>query len=456
MSAMATKEPSFTVGIEEEYLLVDKDTRDLAQEPPAELLAKCEEALRGQVSPEFLRSQIEVGTCVCKSMQKARDQTRPISRAHGRPHRRRVRPGADRRLDPSLRPLVRTSSTPTGALPRASPRDLAAASARRLVICGMHVHVGIEDDELRIDLMNQARYFLPHLLALSTSSPFWQGEDTGLKSYRLAAVRRAAAHRRCRTASRATSEYERDLELLVRNGLIEDATKIWWDLRPSARFPTLEMRITDVCTRIEDGVAIAALYRCILRMLYRLRRANQSWRHLPARSSCAKIAGARSATASSKAWSISARASGAIPRSARGAVRSYRRGRRLFRLRARGGACAHHRATRDERRPSACVLRRGAEAGRQRSGGADRRGRRHHRGDHDGTRRFEFDSASCLTCLLVRLKRAGHAAIDIECGTGDIGGLVGCKEQSRVGDVLRRTEAPKRCLREQRLGDHRI
>jgi len=144
----------------------------------------------------------------------------------------------------------------------------------------MHVHVGVAGDDLRIDLMNQARYFLPHLLMLSTSSPFWQGEDTGLKSYRLAIF-----HELPRTGLpqrfESYGEFQRTVDVLVRNGVIEDATKIWWDLRPSGRFPTVEMRVTDVCPRIEDALSIAALYVCITRMLYRLRRANQKWRFYP-------------------------------------------------------------------------------------------------------------------------------------------------------------------------------
>ena len=144
----------------------------------------------------------------------------------------------------------------------------------------MHVHVGIEDQELRIDLMNQVRYFLPHLLVLSTSSPYWEGEDTGLKSYRLALIQELP---RTGLPGRLDGwdEYQRIVDVLVGAGAIEDASKIWWDLRPSARFPTLEMRITDVCTRLADGLAVAALYVCICRMLYRLRRANQSWRTYP-------------------------------------------------------------------------------------------------------------------------------------------------------------------------------
>ena len=150
-------------------------------------------------------------------------------------------------------------------------------AARRLLICGMHVHVGIDDDELRIDLMNQLSYFLPHLLALSCSSPFWLGHDTGLKSYRLTifdALPRTGVPERFAS----WAEYERHVDILRDAGLIEDATRIWWDLRPSGRFPTLETRIMDVCTRLHDTVALAALLTCILRMLWRLRTRNQRWR----------------------------------------------------------------------------------------------------------------------------------------------------------------------------------
>ena len=132
-------------------------------------------------------------------------------------------------------------------------RDLQALG-RRLVICGMHVHVGIEDPELRIDLMSQAAYFLPHLLALSTSSPFWQGEDTGLKSYRLA-VFDELPRTGLPEIFDSWGEYQRHLKVLIKAGLIEDGSKLWWDMRPSARFPTLELRVTDACTRLEDALA---------------------------------------------------------------------------------------------------------------------------------------------------------------------------------------------------------
>ena len=274
---MAIKEPSFTIGIEEEYLLVDRNTRDLAQEPPAALLAKCEEALRGQVSPEFLRSQIEVGTRVCTSVQEARDQLVHLRSTVGQI-------AAEFGLAPiasSTHPFAQWQSQHHTDKERYNvlAEDLQHV-ARRLVISGMHVHVGIEDEELRIDLLGQAAYFLPHLLALSTSSPFWQGAQTGLKSYRLSVFdelpRTGIPHQ-----FTSWSEYARTVELLIHAGLIQDATKLWWDLRPSARFPTLEMRVTDICPLVDDSIAIAALYLCILRMLYRLRRQNQRWRHYP-------------------------------------------------------------------------------------------------------------------------------------------------------------------------------
>src|SRR5208282_2214265 len=155
-------------------------------------------------------------------------------------------------------------------------RDLQGVG-RRLVICGMHVHVGIPDDDLRIDLMSQVSYVLPHLLALSTSSPFWRGANTGLMSYRVA-VFDELPRTGLPEQFDSWGEYQRHVRVLVDAGLIEDASKLWWDVRPSARFPTLEMRITDICTRLEDAIAIAALYRCWLRMLWRLRRDNQRWR----------------------------------------------------------------------------------------------------------------------------------------------------------------------------------
>ena len=271
---MLESEPEFTLGIEEEYFLVDRATRDVVGDPPPEMLAECEALLGGQVSSEFLRSQIEVGTRVCASLVEARADLRRL--------RATVAEVAARRgLAPvaaATHPFARWDAQKTTERDRyASLHQDLQAVGRRLAICGLHVHIGIPDDELRIDLLNQASYFLPHLLALSTSSPFWQGENTGLKSYRLAVFDELP---RTGTPERFASwgEYQRHVDILVAAGLIEDATKLWWDLRPSGRFPTLEMRITDSCTTIEDSLSIAALFRCLLRMLWRLKRENQRWR----------------------------------------------------------------------------------------------------------------------------------------------------------------------------------
>jgi len=274
---MPLKDPSFTIGIEEEYLLVERASRDLVREMPQGLFEAANRALGDQVAREFLKSQIEVGTSVHRSPSAAGAELAQLREAIAE-----VAAGYD--LAPiaaSTHPFARWSTQqPTERERYQSLAQDLAGVGRRLVICGMHVHVGIEDDELRIDLFNQARYFLPHLLVLSTSSPFAEGEDTGLKSYRLAAYQELP-----RTGMpgrfEGWAEYTQTVDLLVRNGVIEDATKIWWDLRPSSRFPTLEMRVTDVCTRLEDGICVAATYVCILRMLYRLRRSNQTWRQYP-------------------------------------------------------------------------------------------------------------------------------------------------------------------------------
>lgn len=270
------QEPSFTFGIEEEYHLVDRTTRDLASAPP-ELIEMGLARLGDRVSPEFLRSQIEIGTPVLKSFPDARGEL-------GRLRGEIVKLAGEHGLAPiaaGTHPFADWSRLETSPKQRyqALAQDLGVVG-RRLVICGMHVHVGIEDQELRIDIMNQARYFLPHLLILSTSSPFWMGRDTGLKSFRLALSKQSP---RTGLPGRFNGwgEYERAVQVLVDAKVMEDASKIWWDLRPSARFPTLEMRITDVTTRIGDAVAIAALYVCLCRMLYRLRRSNVGWRTYP-------------------------------------------------------------------------------------------------------------------------------------------------------------------------------
>ena len=271
---MPLREPSFSIGIEEEYLLVDRQSRDLVSEPPPALIEAYEIQLSGHFSREFLRTQIEVGTSVCGSIAEARADLMHL--------RRTV---AEIASEHGLAPIAASThpfaqwrkQKPTDKLRYRILQEDMQVVAHRLLICGMHVHVGIEEDNLRIDLFNQIPYFLPHLLALSTSSPFWEGTETGLHSYRLCVFDELPRTGLPENFA-SYGEYRRAVELMIAAGLLEDATKIWWDVRPSARFPTLEMRITDVCTRIDDAICCAALFRCVCRMLYRLRRDNQRWR----------------------------------------------------------------------------------------------------------------------------------------------------------------------------------
>jgi carboxylate-amine ligase len=264
---------AFTLGIEEEYLLVDRETGAL-REAPEGLMEACAAELEGQVSPEFLQCQIEIGTRVCRDITAARDDLRRL-RATVSAH------AAVHGLSPiavSCHPFADWKDQHHTDKDRYNrlAHDLGGV-VQRMLICGMHVHVGLPDDETRIDLMGQLSYFLPHMLALSASSPFWQGQDTRLASYRLTVFDNLP-----RTGLppqfNSWAEYERTTETLIELGLIEDTTKIWWDLRPSHRFPTLETRICDVSPRMEDALSLAALAQCLARFLHRLRQKNQRWR----------------------------------------------------------------------------------------------------------------------------------------------------------------------------------
>ena len=270
---MAGSGPSFTVGIEEEYLLVDRGSRDVAIDPPREILDSCKAvAGEGLVESELLRSQIEVNTRVCETVAEARRNLvqlrRLISEIAG---------------DYGLAPIA-ASTHPFAEwhLQRQTHkerydllfRDMQSL-ARRLLICGMHVHVGIEDDDLRVELLNRFSGYLPLLLALSTSLPFWQGEDTGLKSWRLTVFDnfpRSGLPEQFENYS----DYRNHVEILRRAGVMEDATFIWWDLRISARYPTLETRVADICTYLDDTASIAALNQSILHYLYRMHRDHTS------------------------------------------------------------------------------------------------------------------------------------------------------------------------------------
>ncbi|MDO5757419.1 MAG: carboxylate-amine ligase [Rhodobacterales bacterium] len=266
-------QPEFTIGIEEEYLLVDTETRALV-EAPDELMDACRAQLQQQVSPEYLNCQIEIGTKVCRTVAEAREDLKRlrscIAQEAGKfglaPIAASCHPFSDwREQKHTDRHRYNTLSA-----------DLAGV-IRRMLICGMHVHVGIEPPDRRIDLMNQLSYFLPHLLALSCSSPFWQGQDTGLDSYRLTVFDNLP---RTGLPPRMSGfgEFERSVQILVDLGVIEDGSKIWWDLRPSSKFPTLESRICDVQPRLEDTLMLAAITQGLARMLWRLSVRNQRWR----------------------------------------------------------------------------------------------------------------------------------------------------------------------------------
>ncbi|MTD99731.1 carboxylate-amine ligase [Paracoccus sp. YIM 132242] len=268
-----TDDPDLTLGIEEEYLLVDPATGDLAPAPDA-LMAECKAALGDSVSPEFLRCQIEVGTPVSADIVQARGHLahlrRTVAQVAGNfglaPISASCHPFAD------WRDQHHTDKDRYHQL----SRDLAAVS-RRMLICGMHVHVGLPSPALRIDLMNQMAYFLPHLLALSASSPLWQGSDTGLASYRTT-VFGGMPRTGLPPQFGSWDDFDRSVRALADLGVIEDSSKIWWDLRPSSRFPTLETRVCDASPRLDDTITLAALIQATLRMLWRLSRRNQRWR----------------------------------------------------------------------------------------------------------------------------------------------------------------------------------
>ena len=275
---MKSARPSFTIGLEEEYLIVDRETRDVVSDPPPQILQHCREYEGNRfVEPELLRSQIEVNTRVCNTVAEIRENLTQLRRIIlTTSHQYGMAPVAA-----STHPFARWQQqhhTPKQRYDMLT-RDMRSL-AKRVLVCGMHVHVGIEDDELRIKLMNQFSQFLPLLLALSTSSPFWEGQDSGLKSYRLPVF---DSFPRTGLPERYDSyaEYRHHIAILQKAGVLDDATVIWWDLRISDRYPTLEMRITDMCTDIDDAMALAALTQCLMHYLYRLQSEHMRWHDYP-------------------------------------------------------------------------------------------------------------------------------------------------------------------------------
>ena len=267
-------EPAWSIGIEEEYLLVERESGALITKQPPGLLEKVADLRHGLVARELFSSQIEIGTGICTDVKYLRADIGLLRLAV-------TEAAAEYGMAPiaaSAHPFARwhQQQYTEGERYQAIVADLQGVT-RQLIISGLHVHVGIEDPDLRIDLMGQAAYFLPHLLALSTSSPFWEGRDTGLKSYRMS-VFGALPRTGLPEKFDSWSDFRRHVDVLVRAGIIEDSSKVWWHIRPSERYPTLEMRVTDLPTKMEDTIAVAAMYVCLLRMLWRLKLENRRWR----------------------------------------------------------------------------------------------------------------------------------------------------------------------------------
>lgn len=272
---MSHVEENLSIGIEEEYLLVDAETRDLVIRTPGGFMARCRETLGSRVTHEFLQSQVEVGTGVCQTIADARVELTELRQAVSEAAR-----------EFGMR-MIAASTHPWAHWRQQEPVDMERyrilgaehqSLARRMAICGMHVHAGIGDQNLRIELMNQVTYFMPHLLALSASSPFWEGNDTGLKAFRpiiIGDLPRSGFPE----VFESWNDWTEMLDDLAATGMVTDPTRIWWDLRPSSRHPTLELRVCDICTSMEDGLTIAALYQSILAYLCQLRRQNEQRRH---------------------------------------------------------------------------------------------------------------------------------------------------------------------------------
>ena len=265
--------PKLTIGIEEEYQIVDPESRELSSYVQ-ELLDGGRQILEDQIKPEFLQSQVEVGSRICNDMREARAEVvrlrSSVNELAGR--------GGLRVVAASTHPFSSWLDQRVTLGDRYTKHvEKLAELARRMLIFGMHVHVGIDDRDLMIDVMNQARYFLPHILALSTSSPLWHGRETGLKSYR-SIVFQSLPRTGPPPEFSSWSEHQEFIQTLIKTGCIDEPTKIWWDIRPHPNYPTLEFRVADICTRVDDCIAIAALIQAIVAKLIKLRQANQSWR----------------------------------------------------------------------------------------------------------------------------------------------------------------------------------
>jgi len=268
------KRPSLSIGIEEEYQTIDPETRDLRSHIQMEILPKAKLRVAERVKPEMHQAVVEVGTKVCRDIKEAREDMRTLRREMITLSEQSglllgaasTHPFADWKVqeiypDDRYRQVV---------------EDMQLVARANLVF-GLHVHVGIEDRNTAIHIMNSMRYFLPHILALSTNSPFWLGMETGFKSYRCKVFERFP-----RTGIPDVfanwADYETLISLLVKTNCIDNGKKIWWDIRPHPFFETLEVRVCDLPMRLDETLAIAALIQATAAMLWKLHASNKSYR----------------------------------------------------------------------------------------------------------------------------------------------------------------------------------
>jgi glutamate---cysteine ligase / carboxylate-amine ligase len=269
------KPPSLTLGIEEEYQIIDPETREL-RSYITEILDR-DHLVLGEVKPELHQSMVEIGTKVCRTPAEVRAE---LVRLRGMVMQLAGKSGLviaaagthpfSSWITQEITPLDRYMGV----------REDLADLAQQLLIFGTHVHVGIEDRDFLIDAMNVARYFVPHVLTLSTSSPFWMGRETGLKSYR-SIIFRNFPRTGIPPVIDSWTDYASLVDTLVRTGCVPNASKVWWDIRPNHSYPTLEFRVCDVCTRIEEAVCVAAILQAIVAKLWKLRQDNMTFRVYP-------------------------------------------------------------------------------------------------------------------------------------------------------------------------------
>ena len=267
--------PSLTIGVEEEYQIVDPKTRELTSYITQ--ILEADHRFLEQVKPELHQSIVEVGTNVCRTPAEVRTElvnlrgaVMELAARHGLKIAAAGTHPFSSWIQQEITPLERYLGV------KEDMQDL----AQRLLIFGTHVHIGIEDRDFLIDAMNVARYFVPHVLTLSTSSPFWMGRETGLKSYRSIIFRNFPRTGIPPVLDSGTA-YSALVDTLVRTGCIPNASKIWWDVRPNHSYPTLEFRVCDVCTRVDEAVCIAAILQAIVAKLWKLRRDNMTFRVYP-------------------------------------------------------------------------------------------------------------------------------------------------------------------------------